>query len=172
MFVSAQCNLFLFHCGNKGHPKQRANRDWLFSAFYIARVSRHHLHLAETQRQCGVWEIFRVEEKKGALGHALIGGCWNTKLEAGKLEARCLRWMVMEGHLAEARLCSPKGMVKKKKRWGSWQSLVKSWSFSADCYQRLTVRVILSYINRPLFICTFSCLPPIPLYSLYSIFLC
>ena len=59
-----------------------------------------------------------MEEKKGALGHALIGGCWNT--EAGGRQAggkvskvTCLRkyiWLML-GY------ASQKGWLKKK--WGS-----------------------------------------------------
>lgn len=64
-----------------------------YSALSTYEVSYHHLHLAETQRQCGEWKSLEWK-KKGALGHALIGGCWNAEA-GGKVSG-----VTVEGHLA------------------------------------------------------------------------
>ena len=69
-----------------------------------------------------------MEGKKGAVGHALIGGCWNTEAggrqAGGKVSEVNVLWKDIWLRLGYA---PQKGWYKKKKkRWGSWQSLVKS----------------------------------------------
>lgn len=68
---------------NKGH--------YLFRAYDGKGVSRHHLSLAETQRQVKMWESFLVKNKED-FRYPVIGSCWHGEAGGGlaRHEAYCV----------------------------------------------------------------------------------
>ena len=67
---------------NKAHPNE--NKLRLYAELAVARVSHHHLGLAETPK-AEEWESFIVGKKVEGFGSALIEG-W------GSMETRQAKW--------------------------------------------------------------------------------
>ena len=66
----------------------RSNKVYCFRAYYSKGVSRHHLHLADTQNQAKARENFTVEK-----GYALTGCFWHEEA-VGRLTRSCASNMI------------------------------------------------------------------------------
>lgn len=129
----------------------RTSKDQLFRGCYCQQVSHHHLRLAEAQGQTEERRVMMIQGD--GFRSALIGDFWHGEAASGQMIQKqgtlcgCLRsrfrslWLVIGWELGENQ--------------GSWQSLITSLSFWANCCRNCIVWLLVLVADTVVVQCSF-----------------